>query len=99
MNGYWKNRIVSSKFYIGEIPHFRKHIKILKIAVTLILLFIVLRTAQIQLYKGNDFGNILNSTNISTYYTKAIRGEILDRNGVVLAKDYPSFSFYIPNRR
>lgn len=99
MNGYWKNRIVSSKFYIGEIPHFRKHIKILKIAVTLILLFIVLRTAQIQLYKGKDFGNILNSTNISTYYTKAIRGEILDRNGVVLAKDYPSFSLYIPNRR
>jgi len=90
---------VTSKFYIGEIPHFKKHIKIVKIAITLILLSLVLRVAQIQLYKGEEFAKTLSNTNISVDYTRALRGEILDRNGVVLAKDYPSFSLYIDKRR
>ncbi len=53
---------------------------------------------HIQIDKGNSLEKILNSTNRETYYTKAMRGDILDRNGVVLAKNIPSFALYVTDK-
>ncbi len=86
---------MQSKFYIGNIPNFNRHITTLKIAILIIVVFTAAEMFYIQIYKGSSYEAVLNSTNRVTYYTKAIRGEIIDRNGVVLAKDVPSFSLYI----
>jgi penicillin-binding protein 2 len=62
---------------------------------TLILLGIVARLYFLQVVKGSYYAGVAEDNRLRIISTDAPRGEIRDRNGVVLATDIPSFDIVV----
>jgi penicillin-binding protein 2 len=66
-----------------------KKLKILLTISGICLALLVVRLVYLQLVKGESFLATVSRTTIRTTYIPAPRGEIKDRNGVILAHDLP----------
>ncbi len=64
---------------------------LLYLIVFLIVSILLSRIFYIQIIKGNYYKNIYENKSIRILEIPTIRGKILDRNGVVLAEDVPSY--------
>ncbi|MCX6085759.1 MAG: penicillin-binding protein 2 [Caldiserica bacterium] len=62
---------------------------------TLVLLGIVARLYFLQVVKGSYYAGVAEDNRLRIISTAAPRGEIRDRNGVVLATDIPSFDIVV----
>ena len=62
---------------------------------TLVLLGIVTRLYFLQVVKGSYYAGVAEDNRLRIISTDAPRGEIRDRNGVVLATDIPSFDIVV----
>ncbi|MCX6084712.1 MAG: penicillin-binding transpeptidase domain-containing protein, partial [Caldiserica bacterium] len=62
---------------------------------TVILLGIVARLYVLQVVKGTYYAGVAEDNRLRIISTDGPRGEILDRNGVVLATDVPSFDIVV----
>jgi penicillin-binding protein 2 len=67
-----------------------KRLQIVYIVVFLMFVFIILRLAQIQIQQGSDYANELADRSYKKDYIPAMRGNIYDRNGYVIAESRPS---------
>ena len=72
-------------------------IRLLATFLFIFLLFGILaaRFVHLQIYKRDEFTAQAASNRISLIPTAPIRGEIVDTNGVVLARNYPAYSLEI----
>ena len=72
-------------------------IRLLAAFLFIFLLFSILaaRFVHLQIHKRNEFTAQAASNRISLIPTAPIRGEIVDANGVVLARNYPAYSLEI----
>ena len=72
-------------------------IRLLAAFLFIFLLFSILaaRFVHLQIYKRDEFTAQAASNRISLIPTAPIRGEIVDANGVVLARNYPAYSLEI----
>jgi len=62
---------------------------------TLVLLGIVARLYFLQVVKGSYYAGVAEDNRLRIISTAAPRGEIRDRNGVILATDIPSFDIVV----
>ncbi|MFZ2413257.1 MAG: hypothetical protein WAW16_03485, partial [Candidatus Cryosericum sp.] len=62
---------------------------------TMVLLGIMARLYYLQVVKGAYYAGIAEDNRLRIISTDAPRGEIRDRNGVVLATDVPSFDIVV----
>ncbi|RAT97435.1 penicillin-binding protein 2 [Brevibacillus sp. Leaf182] len=67
-----------------------KRLQIVYIVVFLMFVVIILRLAQIQIQQGSDYANELADRSYKKDYIPAMRGNIYDRNGYVIAESRPS---------
>lgn len=58
---------------------------------TLVLAVFACRSAYLQVYEGAHYREIANQNRIRIHEIPSHRGIIVDRNGIVLAQNYPSF--------
>jgi len=65
------------------------------IVVSFLFCIIVLRLWQLQIKEGEHYYNLSENNRIRLIPVSPVRGRILDRNGVVLAQDRPSFELGI----
>jgi penicillin-binding protein 2 len=88
-----------NRLKIQEPAEFRKKIRI---AVALLLIgisILVMRLGYLQIVKGSDFKKKSENNSIRFRQIKPLRGLIMDRNGVVLVDNKPSFDvLYIPTK-
>ena len=76
-----------------------KRIKITLIAVTIICLIILIRVFYLQLFSYNKLNRLATSLWQRNLPITAERGEILDRNGKVLATNITTTTIYVvPNQ-
>ncbi|MBY0086299.1 penicillin-binding protein 2 [Brevibacillus brevis] len=67
-----------------------KRLQIVYIVVFLMFVVIILRLAQIQIQQGSSYANELADRSYKKDYIPAMRGNIYDRNGYVIAESRPS---------
>jgi len=70
-------------------------LRILLVLVGIAFLLLIVRLVTLQLVQASDFQNISESNRVRMIPIRAPRGEILDRNGVVLARNKQVFSIVL----
>ncbi|XOU94889.1 MAG: penicillin-binding protein 2 [Candidatus Kerfeldbacteria bacterium] len=78
---------ISSNFDIGKL-------RILFFVILAIFIFIIIRLAFLQIYKGDEYRIAAEDNRLRIEEIKAPRGEILDRNSNVLVNNIPNFILY-----
>jgi penicillin-binding protein 2 len=81
-----------------EILHFRARIVAASLFVLACLLLLAGRLVWLQLFKHDDFYARAESNRIAVVAVTANRGLIRDRNGVIIAKNYPGYTLEIAMR-
>ncbi|TAJ79526.1 MAG: penicillin-binding protein 2 [Gallionellaceae bacterium] len=93
------NRRVELKNHQREIYYFRLRL-VLSLGFVLVMLFILLaRFVYLQLVKHEYFQTLAESNRIAVVPIVPNRGLILDRNGVVLARNYSGYTLEIASRK
>ena len=84
----------------GQEPtEFRQRIKIVVILFLIAVSVLVMRLGYLQIIKGADFKKKSENNSIRFRQIKPLRGLIMDRNGVVLVDNRPSFDvLYVPTK-
>ncbi len=84
----------------GQEPaEFRQKIKIVVILLLVGISILFFRLGYLQIIKGAEFRQKSDNNSIRYRNIKPLRGLIMDRNGVVLVDNRPSFDvLYIPNK-
>jgi penicillin-binding protein 2 len=82
---------------MDKLQRFRQSRRFLAVTVlfTVILLGIIARLYFLQVVKGSYYAGVAEDNRLRIISTDAPRGEIRDRNGVVLATDVPSFDIVV----
>jgi len=82
---------------MDKLQRFRQTRRFLAVTVffTVILLGIVARLYFLQVVKGTYYAGVAEDNRLRIISTDAPRGEIRDRNGVILATDVPSFDIVV----
>lgn len=73
----------------------RSGLIILQIAVAFLFILLCTRFWYLQIHKGDTFSNLAQANRFRYIENFAIRGEIHDRNGILLAEDHIVFSLSI----
>ncbi|PCJ58990.1 MAG: hypothetical protein COA79_11565 [Planctomycetota bacterium] len=73
---------------------FRFRIKVLLVVFVFTILILFGRLSFLQIFKGNSIKDQVRRTNIIEKRIDPIRGSIVDRNGIALAEEVPSFNIY-----
>ncbi|HEY4485813.1 MAG TPA: penicillin-binding protein 2 [Nitrospiria bacterium] len=74
---------------------FQNRLRYLVIAVLITFLFLMGRTAYLQIIMGSFYKDQAESNRIRVVYIQPQRGLILDRRGELLANNVPSFNLYV----
>jgi penicillin-binding protein 2 len=84
----------------GQEPiEFRQKIKIVVALLLIAISILLVRLSYLQVIKGAEFRQKSDNNSIRYRNIKPLRGLIMDRNGVVLVDNRPSFDvLYIPNK-
>ena len=82
---------------MDKLQRFRQTRRFLAVTIlfTVILLGIVARLYFLQVVKGTYYAGVAEDNRLRIISTDAPRGEIRDRNGVILATDVPSFDIVV----
>ena len=84
----------------GQEPiEFRQKIKIVVALLLIAISILLVRLSYLQVIKGAEFRQKSDNNSIRYRNIKPLRGLIMDRNGVVLVDNRPSFDvLYIPSK-
>ena len=84
----------------GQEPaEFRQKIKIVVAILLIAISILLLRLGYLQVIKGEEFKQKSENNSVRFRNIKPLRGLIMDRNGIVLVDNRPSFDvLYIPNK-
>jgi penicillin-binding protein 2 len=77
---------------------YKQRIKIFLVVIAVVLLAMSARLAYLQLYKGEEFRRQAEESVQDVEILPAARGQILDRNGRILAMDEPCYNFCLDYR-
>jgi len=92
-------RTVELKNHQREIYYFRFRLMLSLGFVLLMMLILLLRFAYLQLMKHDYFQTMAESNRIAVVPIVPNRGLILDRNGIVLARNYSGYTLEIASRK
>ena len=84
-----------SESEIHEIPGLRARVAFMRVVIAVLLALLVYRVYWLQETKGEELQALATENQFATLTTNAPRGVILDRNGVPLATNAPSFNVTI----
>jgi len=93
------NRRVELKNHQREIYYFRLRLVLSLSFVLIMLVILLLRFAYLQVIKHEHFQTMAESNRIAVVPIVPNRGLILDRNGVVLARNYSGYTLEIASRK
>ena len=83
-----------------EPPEFRQKFKIAGYFLLIALSILLARLGYLQIVKGAEYRQKSENNSVRFRNLKPLRGLIMDRNGVVLVDNMPSFDvIYIPNKK
>lgn len=83
-----------------EPPEFRQKFKIAGYVLLIALSILLARLGYLQIVKGAEYRQKSENNSVRFRNLKPLRGLIMDRNGVVLVDNMPSFDvIYIPNKK
>ena len=75
-----------------------KRLKIMKVIIIAIIIFLILRGGQLQLISGDYYFDLSEGNRISLRPINAPRGKIIDKNGKIIASNKLSYNLYLlPN--
>lgn len=75
-----------------------KRLKILRLIIILVIIFLVLRGAHLQLISGDYYFDLSEGNRISLRPVNAPRGKIIDKNGEIIASNKLAYNLYLlPN--
>lgn len=72
-----------------------RRIQILAVLVGVVIIFLILRLAWMQVWQGAQYKKTAEKNRLSTVLLQAPRGTVYDRNGAVLVGNRPSFAVSI----
>jgi len=82
-----------------EPAEFKEKIRIVVVMFLFAVGVLIARLGYLQIIKGEEFKKKSENNSVRFRLIKPLRGLIMDRNGVVLVDNKPSFDvFYIPNK-
>jgi len=82
---------------IGEVI-MNKRLKILRLIIISVMIFLVLRGGYLQLISGDYYFDLSEGNRISLRPVNAPRGKIIDKNGEIIASNKLSYNLYLlPN--
>ncbi|MBN1470338.1 MAG: penicillin-binding protein 2 [Syntrophaceae bacterium] len=82
-----------------EPAEFKEKIRIVVVMLLLAVTVLMVRLGYLQIIKGEEFKKKSENNSVRFRLIKPLRGLIMDRNGVVLVDNKPSFDVvYIPNK-
>ena len=64
-----------------------------------LVLVILVRLMFLQLFKGKEYKDLSDKNRIKIFFLEPPRGDILDKNGMVLATNIPQYKLYIYKQR
>ena len=83
----------------ADLAHFRKRVLVAAAVVLLAFLLLGMRLMYLQIYRHEDLLEQADNNRTTAVPTPPNRGQILDRNGVVLATNYAAYTLEItPNK-
>ena len=84
----------------GQEPaEFRQKIKIVVVLLLIAISILLIRLAYLQIIRGAEFKQKSENNSVRFRKIKPLRGLIMDRNGIVLVDNKPSFDvIYMPNK-
>jgi penicillin-binding protein 2 len=84
----------------GQEPvEFRQKIKIVVALLVIAISILIVRLGYLQVVKGTEFSQKSENNSVRFRRIKPLRGLIMDRNGIVLVDNRPSFDvIYIPSK-
>src|SRR5436190_21135028 len=80
-----------SSHSVVEIPIGRSMFRIFYTGVVLVLLLLMVQSFRLQVLQGKTFSGIAGESRLNVYPVHALRGRIMDRNGLALADNVPVF--------
>ena len=86
---------IQIKDYLRETRLFNNRISIIVVIVSILALLLFLRLAYLQLINYRHFATLSQENRINPVPIPPVRGLVLDRNGVVLAQNYPVMTLEI----
>lgn len=79
----------------AELAHFQQRVIVASLVVVLMLSLLALRSFWLQVWRGSDLRAQAENNSVTWIPTVPLRGNILDRQGTVLASNYSAYTLEI----